>query len=120
MGADINLKMGATTTALTIAVRNTKLDGTEAVRILLSKGADPTQLAAAGIDEKDDEFAEQLNVTMRHWLAVARKVGIQSEKTKEHLKKLQFSTGTRLSEGHTCSQIALGCYRMLALSRIVR
>lgn len=88
MGADINLKMGATTTALTIAVRNTKLDGTEAVRILLSKGADPTQLAAAGIDEKDDEFAEQLNVTMRHWLAVARKVGIQSEKTKEHLKKL--------------------------------
>jgi len=87
MGADVNLKMGIAT-ALTLAVRNTKLDGTEMVRLLLSKGADPGQLAAAGIDESSEEFEEQLNVTMRHWLAVARQVGTQSDKTKAHLKKL--------------------------------
>ena len=35
LGADINQTMGKSTTALTIAVRNEKLDGTEMVRLLL-------------------------------------------------------------------------------------
>lgn len=40
-------------------------DGTEMVRLLLSKGADPTQLDAAKIN------VAELNCTMRYWIAVA-------------------------------------------------
>ena len=81
-------QMGASKTALTLAVDNKKFDGTEMVRLLLSKGANPEQLEAAGIDEGSSEYREQLNVSMRHWLSVARRVGVQDEKMKAHLAHL--------------------------------
>ena len=80
--------MGASKTALTLAVDNTKFDGTEMVRLLLSKGANPEQLEAAGIDEESFEYREQLNVSMRYWLSVARRVGVQDEVMRAHLAKL--------------------------------
>ena len=46
MKADVNATMGRSTTALTLAVTNQKADGTEMVRLLLAKGADPQQLPA--------------------------------------------------------------------------
>ena len=90
--------MGASKTALTLAVDNKKFDGTEMVRLLLSKGANPEQLEAAGIDEGSSEYREQLNVSMRHWLSVARRVVVQDEAMRAHLAK--FPSMDRMHELH--------------------
>ena len=68
LGADVDQRMGAATTALTVAILNERMDGTEMVRLLLSLGSDPdpARLAEAGIEEGD------LNITMRYWLHRAR------------------------------------------------
>jgi len=85
MDADVNATMERET-ALTIAIKSPKgEDSTEVVRLLLSKGADPAQMTTAGIDENGEAYREQLNETMRHWLAVARRVGMQPPHVKEAL-----------------------------------
>jgi uncharacterized membrane protein YgcG len=80
--ADVNAVMGEHTTALTLAITNPKLDGTEMVRLLLSKSATTTGLAAAKID------VDKLNVTMQHWLAKAMKTPPLSKEDLEHRAKL--------------------------------
>lgn len=84
LGADVSKPMASQTkmeTALTIAATNTKRDGTEMVRILLSKGANPTELSDAGVDEK------ALGVGMRYWLDKARRVGVPNKEDITHFKK---------------------------------
>ena len=68
LGADVDKRMGEATTALTVAILNERMDGTEMVRLLLSLGSDPdpARLGEAGIEEGD------LNITMRYWLHRAR------------------------------------------------
>lgn len=56
-------------------------DGTEMVRLLLSKGADPTQLDAAKIN------VAELNCTMRYWIAVATATPPPTPEDLEHLAK---------------------------------
>ena len=64
LGAEINQRMGETTTALTLALTNEKRDCTEMVRILLSLDADPDPalIEAAGIDE--EPAAGQINISV--------------------------------------------------------
>ena len=69
-------------TALTIAATNPKRDGTEMVRILLSKGADHEDLAKANINE------EGLGRGMRYWLDKARRLGVPSPEILKHMSKL--------------------------------
>ena len=51
------------------------------VRLLLSKGADPTQLDAAKIN------VAELNCTMRYWIAVATATPPPTPEDLEHLAK---------------------------------
>lgn len=69
-------------TALSIAATNGKRDGTEMVRILLSKGADPSELVSAGVNEKE------LNRGMRYWIDKARRVGVPARVELAHMAKL--------------------------------
>ena len=90
LGADVSKMMpqNPTTsnhvpqTALTVAATNTKRDGTEMVRILLSKGASPEELAAVGVDE------DKLSRGMLYWIHKARRVGVPSKDALHHLSKL--------------------------------
>ena len=68
-------------TALVVAATNERRDGTEIVRILLSKGAKPEELEKYGIDESG------LNRTMKYWLAKARKIGTPADHILEHMKQ---------------------------------
>ena len=68
------------TTALVIAATNKRRDGTEMVRILLSKGANPSELAAAKVEEKS------LNIGMKYWIDKARRVGVPAREELLHLK----------------------------------
>jgi len=78
---DLSVVMGVSTTALTLAVTNTKFDGTNMVRMLLSMGADPAEIDKAGIIVKD------LNITMQYWLRKAKAVGRKSKEDLEFLEK---------------------------------
>ena len=69
-------------TALTIAATNSKRDGTEMVRILLSKGASPSELVSANVEENE------LSRGMRYWIDKARRVGVPSFEELDHLSKL--------------------------------
>ena len=71
----------APVTALVIAATNPKRDGTEMVRILLSKGANPEEISTAGVDEKS------LGLGMRYWLDKARRIGVPSQTKLAHMKK---------------------------------
>eukprot|EP00505_MAST-04D_sp_SCG-Rhode-Island_P000067 Stramenopile-MAST_4_protein_67 len=62
------LSPGQPTTALVIAATNTKRDGTELVRVLLSKGSSPDELEAAGIDIK------YLNRSKRYWIYKSQRI----------------------------------------------
>ena len=88
LGADVSGTMTsqdeeepASETALTIAATNQKRDGTEMLRILLSKGANPDEISSAGVDEKS------LGLTMRYWLDKARRIGVPNQNKLAHLKK---------------------------------
>lgn len=84
LGADVSKTMkGATmtNTALTIAAMNQKRDGTEMVRVLLSKGANADELAEAKIDE------HLLGLGMRYWLDKSRRVGVPNQAKLAHMKK---------------------------------
>ena len=88
LGADVSKTMtnqddenGAPVTALVIAATNPKRDGTEMVRILLSKGANPEEIFTAGVDEKS------LGLGMRYWLDKARRIGVPSQTKLAHMKK---------------------------------
>ena len=67
LGASPNQRMDDNITALSLAATNDRWDGTEMVRLLLSKRADPSVLATAGVDVK------QLNITMQYWLDLSQK-----------------------------------------------
>ena len=69
-------------TALVIAATNQKREGTEMLRILLSKGADPTELISAGVDEKT------LSLGMKYWVDKARRIGIPARDELLHMAKL--------------------------------
>jgi hypothetical protein len=84
LGADVSKTMKGTfmtNTALTIAAMNQKRDGTEMVRVLLSKGANADELAAAKIDE------HLLSLGMRYWLDKSRRVGVPNQAKLAHMKK---------------------------------
>lgn len=84
LGADVSKEMKSSTstnTALTIAATNQKRDGMEMVRVLLSKGANPDELAAAKIDE------QLLGLGMRYWLDKSRRVGVPNQIKLAHMKK---------------------------------
>lgn len=83
LGADVSKIMESgvsTSTALTIAATNSKRDGTEMVRILLSKGANPDEISMCGVEEK------ALGLGMRYWLDKARRVGVPNKSKLAHLK----------------------------------
>ena len=80
LGASVHQLMG-TKTALVLAATNQLRDGTEMVRLLLSKRADPAELEAAGVD------TTKLNITMQYWLQVARQSPKISDEDLEHLRK---------------------------------
>jgi len=69
-------------TALVIASTNQKRDGTEMVRILLSKGADPSELAAACVDENT------MSLGMKYWINKARRIGIPAQEELLHMAQL--------------------------------
>ena len=69
-------------TALVIATLNPKRDGTEMVRILLSKGANPFELIEANVDEAT------LSRGMKYWIKKARRIGIPPRDELEHMAKL--------------------------------
>lgn len=73
---------GLPCTALVIAATNAKRDGTEMVRILLSKGADPYELIDGGVDE------EVLGLGMKYWIDKARRVRVPSREELEHMGNL--------------------------------
>ena len=75
------LEEGRHHTALTIAATNSKRDGTEMVRILLSKGARPTELVSANVDEKE------LGRGMRYWINKSRRLTVPSPEDLEHASK---------------------------------
>ena len=56
-------------TALVIAATNERRDGTEMLRILLSKGASPKELDAAEVD------GTSLGLGMKYWIDKANRVG---------------------------------------------
>eukprot|EP00937_MAST-01D_sp_MAST-1D-sp2_P001925 g1925.t1 len=79
--ADVNLVLPDGETALTLAAKNTQYDGTEMVRVLLARGADPTCLESllhvgeedgGGGDDAGESAQHHLNRTMRYWVARAR------------------------------------------------
>ena len=80
-GASVRQRMGANTTALTLAATNKSRDGTEMVRLLLSKRADPSELEQAGIDN------EKLNITMRYWLDISKKSPKLTDEDLQHLER---------------------------------
>lgn len=85
LGANVSKPMASDSsvkTALAIAATNPKRDGTEMVRILLSKGANPDEISAAGIDMKS------LGLGMRYWLDKARRIGATEQSELSHAKKL--------------------------------
>ena len=69
------------TTALVIAATNNKRDGTELLRVLLSKGANVQELESVQIKEKD------LNRTMRYWISKSRRIKKPSAEMLEQLQK---------------------------------
>jgi hypothetical protein len=69
-------------TSLVIAATNLKRDGTDMVRILLSKGAKPTELEDAKVDET------QLCLGMKYWIDKARRVGIPPIDELRHMANL--------------------------------
>jgi SpoVK/Ycf46/Vps4 family AAA+-type ATPase len=81
LGASVHQRMGANTTALTLAATNKSRDGTEMVRLLLSKRADPSELRQAGID------TEKLNITMQYWLDISNKSPKLTDEDMKHLEK---------------------------------
>lgn len=84
-------------TALTIATMNTKRDGTEMVRILLSKGASPEELVSANINET------KLGRGMRYWINKSRRKGMPSP---EMLK--QFSHLSPMDRMHEMDYTVVG------------
>jgi hypothetical protein len=80
LGASLNQRMEDSVTALSLAATNDRWDGTEMVRLLLSKRADPSVLEMVGVDVK------QLNVTMQYWLGVS---GTSPPISDEHVKHLE-------------------------------
>ena len=83
IGADVSKIMASPTTmktALVIAATNSKRDGTEMVRILLSKGAKPSELAMSGVDEK------LLGTGMKYWLDKAKRVPIPDQGMLAHAR----------------------------------
>ena len=96
LGADVSKVMSPTkegdddvseqnivpTTALVLAATNSKRDGTEMVRILLSKGARPSELSDANVDES------LLNRGMKYWIKKARRIGIPPMDELRHMAHL--------------------------------
>ncbi|CAB9512705.1 Caseinolytic peptidase B protein homolog [Seminavis robusta] len=89
LGAEVSKTMPARNgwgavpkTAFVIAATNPKRDGTEMVRILLSKGASPKELEAARVDETI------LGRGMKYWIEKARRVGVPSELKRRHMAHL--------------------------------
>ena len=80
LGASVNQRMDDNITALSLAATNDRWDGTEMVRLLLSKRADPSVLATAGVDVK------QLNITMQYWLDLSQKSPPISDEDVAHLE----------------------------------
>ena len=83
IGADISKVMASPTamkTALVISATNSKRDGTEMVRVLLSKGAKPSELAMCGVDEK------MLGNGMKYWLDKASRVPIPDQGMLAHAR----------------------------------
>eukprot|EP00960_Hanusia_phi_P024208 713382-Hanusia_phi.AAC.3 len=60
LDADVNMKMDDGETALSLAIKNKKYDGTDMTRLLLSKGADVVSMEGL-----------KLNVTMEYWMEQA-------------------------------------------------
>jgi hypothetical protein len=81
LGASVHQQMGTNATALTLAATNEKRDGTEMVRLLLSKRADPSELEQAGIDIK------KLNIAMQYWLQISKKSPKLTGEDLQHLAK---------------------------------
>jgi hypothetical protein len=79
LGASVHQQMGTNATALTLAATNEKRDGTEMVRLLLSKRADPAELERAGIDIK------KLNIAMQYWLQISKKSPKLTDEDLKHL-----------------------------------
>ena len=61
LNADVNMRMDDGETALSLAIKNKKYDGTDMTRLLLSKGADVSSMEGL-----------KLNVTMEYWMEQAR------------------------------------------------
>jgi ankyrin repeat protein len=80
LGASVNQRMEDNVTALSLAATNSRWDGTEMVRLLLSKRADPSVLATAGVDVK------KLNVTMQYWLGISEASPPISDEDVKHLE----------------------------------
>jgi ankyrin repeat protein len=80
LGASVNQRMKDNVTALSLAATNSRWDGTEMVQLLLSKRADPSVLATAGVDVKT------LNVTMQYWLGISEASPPISDDDVEHLE----------------------------------
>jgi len=79
IGANLAVVMGSSTTVLTLAVNNARLDGTRMTLVLLSMGADLAEISNAGIVVKD------LNIIMQHWLQKAKEIGRKSKSDLEFL-----------------------------------
>ncbi len=79
LGASVHQQMGTNATVLTLVATNEKRDGTEMVRLLLSKRADPSELEQAGIDIK------KLNIAMQYWLQISKKSPKLMDEDLQHL-----------------------------------
>ena len=75
---DLGITASIRNTALVIAATNAKRDGTEMVRILLSKGASPTELENAKVDET------MLGREMKYWIDKARRIGVPPQEELRH------------------------------------
>jgi len=84
LGANPNQLMMDDTTpvsALVLAATNDKWDGTEMLRLLLSKRADPSVLHRAGIS------IDSLNITMQYWLEICMNSSPISDDDIKHREK---------------------------------
>ena len=81
LGADPNQLMDGSVSALSLAATNDRWDGTEMLRLLLSKRADPSVLRQAGIS------IDSLNITMQYWLKICMKSPPISDDDIKHLEK---------------------------------